>query len=124
MTKSKNLRSRCGYKSCGKQFRHADARAKFCSAACRQADYRNELKKAAQKPVLSGKYALIAAAFARKQEAERQGEELERSAPEPIDEPSRPSEPAEAAPQDRRGYLPAARVGGPVDDTPRPILSR
>ena len=121
MRKSKNLRSRCRNESCGKQFRHADERAEFCSAACRQAVYRIRLK-ANKKLVLSEKYARIAAAFVQGQEAGRQGTELERSAPEPVEEPSRPSEPAEAAPKPYYHHIiTPTRKGGRMDDTPRTI---
>ena len=119
MRKSKNLRSRCRNEFCRKQFRHADPAAEYCSAACRQAVYRIRLK-ANKKLVLSEKYARIAAAFVQGQEAGRQGTELERSAPEPVEEPSRPSEPAEAAPYYPHVITPT-RVGGRMDDTPRTI---
>ena len=124
MNKRKSLRSRCKNEFCQKQFRHAYPSAEFCSAACRQAVYRIR-HKAKKEPVLSEKYARIAATLLKRgtlPEAEGQGTESARSAPEPVEEPSRPSEPAEAAPEPRRGNH-YARIGR-MDDTPLQITIR
>ena len=55
------------------------------------------------------------------------GTERVRSAPEPVEEPSRPSEPAEAAPEPEE-YLHhivnPTRIGGRRDDTPLQITIR
>ena len=71
--------------------------------------------------MLSEKYARISAAL-RKPVTLEQGTERERSAPEPVEEPSRPSEPAEAATKPYYHHIiTPTRKGGRMDDTPRTI---
>ena len=118
MKKRKTLRSRCSNEFYKKQFRHADPAAEFCSSPCRQAVYRIR-HKAKKEAARSEEYERILAAVRKRREAERQGAERERSAPEPsernVEEQRRPSEPAEAAPRHLPGYIPAYGV---VDDPP------
>ena len=73
--------------------------------------------------MLSGKYAQIMATVHREREAERQGEERERSAPEPLEreEERRPSEPQPAASEPRRRYPGMLPVRAVEPDTPRPL---
>ena len=118
MNKRKSLRSRCKNEFCQKQFRHAYPSAEFCSAACRQAVYRIRQKAKQEEPVLSEKYARIAAAL-RKPEAQRQAElERARSAPKPVEEQRRPSEPAAPAYKPIPGYLPTRGLN---EEAPRPF---
>ena len=50
MKRRKHYRTRCANPPCGRQFRAATSTAKFCSNACRQADYlrRREEREAAE----------------------------------------------------------------------------
>ena len=79
--------------------------------------------KATNEAALSEKYERISAAV-RKRVTLEQGTERARSAPEPsernVEEQRRPSEPAEAAPRHRPGYIPAYGV---VDDPPPRVLT-
>ena len=124
MRKTKTLRRRCASESCRKVFRHADPAAKVCSPACRQRVYRVRRKaaeEAEQQRVQAELRDRAATLLARMKARQRE---------QPVPEPSerngathrRPSEPAAAAPQPRRGHIPNRL--GLMDDTPRPITIR
>ena len=84
MKRRKHYRTRCANPPCGRQFRAATSTAKFCSNACRQADYlrRREEREAAEEAAEKAEFwdRLFAKVKEQKdvQEAERQGAERER----------------------------------------------